>query len=93
MAGGKGKRMLPYTKKCPKPLLTIDEKPILEHILLKAKMEGFNNNDLGQGHHMIWNQNGKVVWEGNFKNDKPINSDDFPYSLFPGWKKDGSVKE
>jgi len=42
MAGGKGKRMLPYTKKCPKPLLTIGEKPILEHILLKAKKEGFN---------------------------------------------------
>ena len=42
MAGGKGKRMLPYTKKCPKPLLIIGEKPILEHILLKAKMEGFN---------------------------------------------------
>ena len=28
MAGGKGKRMLPYTKKCPKPLLTIGNKPI-----------------------------------------------------------------
>jgi len=43
MAGGKGKRMLPYTKKCPKPLLTIGNKPILEHILIKSKSEGFNN--------------------------------------------------
>ena len=42
MAGGKGRRMLPYTKNYPKPLLTLVDKPILEHILLKAKSEGFN---------------------------------------------------
>ena len=57
MAGGKGRRMLPYTKKCPKPLLQFSNKPILEHILIKAKSEGFNNfifsiNYLG---HMIKN--------------------------------------
>ena len=43
MAGGKGKRLLPYTKNCPKPMLAIQNKPILEHILIKAKNEGFNN--------------------------------------------------
>jgi len=43
MAGGKGKRMLPYTKNCPKPLLSLGNKPILEHIFLKAKSEGFKN--------------------------------------------------
>ena len=43
MAGGKGKRMMPHTKKCPKPLLPVGGKPILEHILLKARSEGFNN--------------------------------------------------
>ena len=53
MAGGKGKRMLPYTKNKPKPLLKIKDKPILEHILSKAKKEGFKNfiftiNYLGQ---------------------------------------------
>ena len=42
MAGGKGSRMMPFTSKCPKPMLTIGDKPILEHILLKAKAEGFN---------------------------------------------------
>ena len=57
MAGGKGKRMLPYTKKCSKPLLLLDNKPILEHILNKAKSDGFENfylsiNYLG---HMIQN--------------------------------------
>jgi dTDP-glucose pyrophosphorylase len=43
MAGGKGKRMMPHTKTCPKPLLPVGGKPILEHILLKARSEGFNN--------------------------------------------------
>lgn len=43
MAGGKGKRMMPHTKTCPKPLLPVGGKPILEHILLKARSEGFNS--------------------------------------------------
>ena len=70
MAGGKGKRMLPYTKKCPKPLLRLANKPILEHILIKAKSEGFDDfifsiNYLG---HMIkkFFENGKN-WEVNIK--------------------------
>ena len=42
MAGGKGTRMMPYTENSPKPLLPFGNKPILEHILLKAKSEGFN---------------------------------------------------
>jgi dTDP-glucose pyrophosphorylase len=41
MAGGKGERLLPKTKDCPKPLLPINGKPMLEHIILKAKNEGF----------------------------------------------------
>ena len=42
MAGGKGKRLQPYTEKCPKPLLPIYGKPIMEHILIKAISEGFS---------------------------------------------------
>ena len=41
MAGGRGSRMMPLTKRLPKPLLHVRNKPILEHILLKAKSEGF----------------------------------------------------
>ena len=41
MAGGKGKRLLPHTENCPKPLLLVDGKPMLEHIIRKAKFEGF----------------------------------------------------
>ena len=42
MAGGKGTRLLPKTKDCPKPLLPINGKPMLEHIILGAKEEGFH---------------------------------------------------
>jgi len=31
MAGGKGERLLPLTEKCPKPLLKVGDKPIIEH--------------------------------------------------------------
>jgi dTDP-glucose pyrophosphorylase len=41
MAGGKGVRLRPYTENCPKPLLPVGGKPILEHILLRAKADGF----------------------------------------------------
>ena len=33
MAGGKGTRMEPFTKILPKPLVPINEKPIIEHII------------------------------------------------------------
>ena len=41
MAGGKGRRLLPQTENCPKPLLPVGGKPMLEHIILRAKAEGF----------------------------------------------------
>ncbi len=43
MAGGRGSRLLPQTEECPKPLLVIQGKPILEHIIDRAKLEGFRN--------------------------------------------------
>ncbi|MBI3793721.1 MAG: nucleotidyltransferase family protein [Nitrospinae bacterium] len=42
MAGGKGTRLRPHTESCPKPLLPIAGKPMLEHIIERAKLEGFN---------------------------------------------------
>jgi NDP-sugar pyrophosphorylase family protein len=41
MAGGKGTRLRPYTENCPKPLLQVAGKPMLEHIIERAKQEGF----------------------------------------------------
>lgn len=41
MAGGKGTRLRPHTESCPKPMLPLSGKPMLEHILERAKGEGF----------------------------------------------------
>jgi dTDP-glucose pyrophosphorylase len=41
MAGGQGTRLRPQTENCPKPLLLVNGKPILEHIILSAVAEGF----------------------------------------------------
>jgi len=43
MAGGKGMRLRPYTEKCPKPMLNIAGKPLIEHIIEGAKEQGFKN--------------------------------------------------
>jgi dTDP-glucose pyrophosphorylase len=41
MAGGQGIRLRPHTENCPKPLLLISGRPMLEHIIERAKGEGF----------------------------------------------------
>lgn len=43
MAGGQGQRLRPMTETCPKPMLLVNSKPILEHIIKKAMAEGFRN--------------------------------------------------
>lgn len=43
MAGGKGMRLRPYTESCPKPMLELSGKPMLEHIIERAKTEGFRH--------------------------------------------------
>jgi len=43
MAGGQGTRLRPHTENCPKPLLPVGGKPILEHIIERAKAEGFQH--------------------------------------------------
>lgn len=40
MAGGRGARLHPLTENCPKPLLPVGGKPMLEHIIARAKAEG-----------------------------------------------------
>lgn len=43
LAGGKGTRLLPHTKNCPKPMLKISGQPILEIILKQCLEFGFSN--------------------------------------------------
>ena len=42
MAGGLGSRLRPLTNNCPKPMINVAGKPILEHILDRARAEGFH---------------------------------------------------
>lgn len=41
MAGGKGKRMLPYTESCPKPMLHVQGKPMLQILIEQSISYGF----------------------------------------------------
>ena len=43
MAGGQGTRLRPHTKNCPKPMLPVNGKPMLGHIIERAKIEGFQH--------------------------------------------------
>lgn len=43
MAGGKGVRLMPLTKDCPKPMLKIGNKPIIEHNIDRLIAFGVNN--------------------------------------------------
>lgn len=42
MAGGKGMRLRPYTESCPKPMLKVGNKPMLEILLERCIDSGFN---------------------------------------------------
>jgi len=42
MAGGQGTRLRPHTEKCPKPMLHVAGRPMLEHIIERARREGFH---------------------------------------------------
>jgi dTDP-glucose pyrophosphorylase len=42
MAGGFGTRLYPHTENCPKPMVLVGNKPMLEHIVDRARAEGFH---------------------------------------------------
>jgi len=50
MAGGKGRRLRPYTTILPKPLMPIGDIPILELILRQLKYHGFQKVTLAVGY-------------------------------------------
>ena len=43
MAGGKGTRLRPHTENCPKPMLTVGDKPMLEILLEQCIASGFRD--------------------------------------------------
>ncbi len=66
MAGGKGTRLRPHTESCPKPLLPVAGKPMLEHIIERAKLEGFSHFVLAIHYlgHMVEDYFGNGEWLG-----------------------------
>jgi NDP-sugar pyrophosphorylase family protein len=50
LAGGKGRRLLPYTTVLPKPLMPVGEYPILEVILRQLERDGFSDVVICTGH-------------------------------------------
>jgi dTDP-glucose pyrophosphorylase len=43
MAGGRGTRLGSHTEHCPKPMLEVGGKPMLQHIIERAAADGFQN--------------------------------------------------
>jgi NDP-sugar pyrophosphorylase family protein len=50
LAGGKGTRLAPYTTVFPKPLVPIDDKPIIEILLRQLKAHGITSVTVSVGH-------------------------------------------
>ena len=50
LAGGKGRRLLPYTTVLPKPLMPIGDYPILEVILRQLRHAGFKKVTISTGY-------------------------------------------
>lgn len=50
LAGGKGTRLYPYTTVFPKPLVPIDDKPIIEIMLWQLTAHGINSVTVSVGH-------------------------------------------
>jgi len=50
MAGGKGSRLAPYTTVLPKPLMPIEDQPILEVVIRQLSYYGFRHVTISVGH-------------------------------------------
>jgi NDP-sugar pyrophosphorylase family protein len=50
LAGGEGRRLAPYTRIIPKPLMPIGDKPILEILLQQMKHAGIKDVTIAVGH-------------------------------------------
>jgi dTDP-glucose pyrophosphorylase len=50
MAGGLGKRLSPLTLETPKPLLKIDDKPIISHVIDQLKLYGISKVTISLNH-------------------------------------------
>lgn len=54
MAGGFGKRLMPLTENCPKPMLPVSGRPILEHLICNLRSAGIQHVSIST-HYMAEN--------------------------------------
>ncbi|MEW5941260.1 MAG: sugar phosphate nucleotidyltransferase [Chloroflexota bacterium] len=89
LAGGKGTRLAPYTKILPKPLMPIDDMPILEVLLRQLKRSGVEDVVLTVGHlsallHAYFSDGRKFGLNISYSHeDKPLGTAG-PLALVPG---------
>ena len=70
LCGGKGTRLRPYTNKIPKPLLLVNNKPFLYHLIKKVlKINKFENIILASGYKV---QKIREFINKDFKNNNKI---------------------
>ena len=50
LAGGKGRRLEPYTITFPKPMVPVGDMPILEIVIRQLKIAGFDHVTMAVGH-------------------------------------------
>lgn len=50
LAGGQGRRLLPYTSVLPKPLMPVGDRPILEIVVDQLRAAGFGRVTMAVGH-------------------------------------------
>jgi NDP-mannose synthase len=78
LAGGKGKRLAPYTTVLPKPLMPIGDMPILEVVLRQLKRHGCQEVTMAVGHlaellMAFFNDGTKLGMKINYSiEDKPL---------------------
>jgi len=89
LAGGKGKRLAPYTTVLPKPLMPIGDMPILEVVLRQLKHHGCDEATMAVGHlaellMAFFNDGVKLGMKINYSiEDKPLGTAG-PLSLIQG---------
>jgi NDP-sugar pyrophosphorylase family protein len=92
LAGGKGTRLMPYTRIFPKPLIPIGDMPILEVLILQMRRAGIQDVVLTVGHlsELIraFFQDGKQLGVNITYNyeDTPLGTAG-PLALVPGWTR------
>ena len=86
MAGGKGTRISSVANDIPKPMIRINNKPILEYEIEMLREQGYTDILLIIGHlgHIIkdYFKDGSDFYKENLQSHHFVNSDNLVYTVF-----------